>query len=116
MHNPHTPPPFQSSTVVSILISSEFLQMTELCVLCLRFIARNLEEILKLPLDLSCISDPLCAKLAKLTPAEVLVGLSDPKGKLLPRLCVRAKRAPKKSERPASEERGGPKRTSPPTA
>ncbi|GMI26935.1 hypothetical protein TeGR_g442 [Tetraparma gracilis] len=105
MHNPHTPPPFQSSTVVSILISSEFLQMTELCVLCLRFIARNLEEILKLPLDLSCISDPLCAKLAKLTPAEVLVGLSDPKGKLLPRLYK--KRLEVDFRERSAEERGG---------
>ena len=86
MNDPTTPPPFTFSTVVSILISSSFLQMSTLTTLSLRYIARNLSEILALPVDLSCIGDGLCARLAKLTPAEVLVGLADGKGRLLPRL------------------------------
>ena len=86
MHNPTPPPTFQSSTVVSILISSEFLQMSELTNSCLRYIARNIDDILRLPVDLSCISDALVAKLCKLCPGEVLLGCVDAKGKLLPRL------------------------------
>ena len=74
------------ASVVSILISSDFLQMEELVVYCLKYIARNLEEILKLPVDLTCISDALVVKLAKLVNAEILVSISDKKGKLLPRL------------------------------
>ena len=86
MNNPSVPPKFETSSVVSILISSDFLQMEELVVMCLRYFAANLEEILLLPVDLSCVSDSMCARLAKLCPAEVLVGAVDKKGRLLPRL------------------------------
>ena len=86
MNDPETPPPLENNTVVSILISSEFLQMEELVSACLAYVAKNLEDILCLPVDLACISDSLCAKLAKLCPAESLVGLTEKKGKLLPRL------------------------------
>lgn len=86
MKSPRIAPKFETSSVVSILISSEFLQMDELVVKCLRFIAQNLGAILLLPVDLTCVSDAMCAKLAKLCPAEALVGAVDKKGKLLPRL------------------------------
>ncbi|GMH66651.1 hypothetical protein TrRE_jg4022 [Triparma retinervis] len=86
MKSPRIAPKFETSSVVSILISSEFLQMDELVVKCLRFIAQNLGAILMLPVDLTCVSDAMCAKLAKLCPAEALVGAVDKKGKLLPRL------------------------------
>ena len=86
MNSPEAPPPLESNTVVSILISSEFLQMEDLVLACLRYMARNLGDILCLPVDLSCISDTLCAKLAKLCPAEKLVGIADKSCKLLPRL------------------------------
>ncbi len=86
MESPDRPPPLTDSTVVSVLISSDFLQMDDLVNLCLRHVARRLSHILGLPVDLACITDGLCAKLAKLTPAEALVGVEDPKGKLLPRI------------------------------
>jgi len=71
IHETHDPPKLEKSIVVSILISSEFLQMDPLVELCLQFISVNLNEIIKLPIDLSCISEKLLNKLTILTPPNV---------------------------------------------
>ena len=67
IHEPNTPPNLDKAMVVSILISSEFLQMDVLVDLCLQHISGNLTEIIKLPIDLSCISEKLVNKLAFIT-------------------------------------------------
>lgn len=71
IHEPDKPPVLEKSIVVSILISSEFLQMEPLVDLCLEHIAENLNDIIKLPIDLSCVSEKLINKLAMLTTPKV---------------------------------------------
>jgi hypothetical protein len=71
IHDPDQPPAMDKSIVVSILISSEFLQMDALVDLCLEHICGNLGEIVKLPIDLSCISEKLVNKLAQMTQPKV---------------------------------------------
>ena len=89
IHAPGKPPPLDASSVVSILISSEFLEMARLVDHCLTFMAATLQEILGLPIDLSCMSDALVQRLAQLCPADALSNLADPKAKLLPKLFKR---------------------------
>lgn len=71
IHNPCSDPPLDKSIIVSILISSEFLQMDYLVDICLESIAGRLNEIIRLPIDLSCISDKLINKLASLIHPKV---------------------------------------------
>jgi hypothetical protein len=72
IHEPNNPPHIDKSIIVSILISSEFLQMESLVELCIKNIALNLNEIIKLPIDLSCISEKLINKIAYITHPKVL--------------------------------------------
>ncbi|RYH22918.1 hypothetical protein EON65_18565 [archaeon] len=51
--------------------------------------AQNLNEIIRLPIDLSCLSDRLIHRLACLTPPHVLCGVRDKKDKLLSKLYKR---------------------------
>jgi Domain of unknown function (DUF3342) len=78
IHNPCLNPLLDSSILVSILISSDFLLMDSLVDICLKNIAGRLQEFVKLPIDLSCISDKLVNKLAVLTHPKVskLISLS----------------------------------------
>lgn len=71
IHEPSSKPHLDKSIVVSILISSDFLQMNELVNICLRNIAGRLHEIIALPIDLSCISDKLVNMLATLINPKV---------------------------------------------
>jgi hypothetical protein len=71
IHEPEKPPELEKSIVVSILISSEFLQMDVLVDICLEHIAESINDIIKLPIDLSCISEKLVNKLAFLTSPKV---------------------------------------------
>lgn len=61
----------QVSVVVSILISSDFLKMRRLVDECLAFMGGNLTEIVKLPIDLSCLSDKIIVQLAKVSKPPV---------------------------------------------
>lgn len=78
VHNPCLNPLLDLSILVSILISSDFLLMDSLVDICLENIAGRLQEFVKLPIDLSCISDKLVNKLAVLTHPKVsnLISLS----------------------------------------
>jgi hypothetical protein len=75
IHNAQYPPSMDKTIVISILISSDFLQIEPLVELCLNFVANNLGDIIKLPIDLSCISEKLLTRLAQLTSAQVLVAV-----------------------------------------
>lgn len=68
-------PILDKSVVISILISSDFLQMDKLVDQCLEFIVSCLSDIIKLPIDLSCISEKLVNKLALLTSPKVCIQL-----------------------------------------
>jgi len=89
IHEPDKPPVLDKAIVVSILISSEFLQMETLVDLCLDHIAASLGEIIRLPIDLSCISDKLVNKLAMLISPKVLAQTKDRKDKILNKLYKR---------------------------
>jgi hypothetical protein len=71
IHEPDKPPKIEKSIIVSILISSEFLQMDALVDLCVQQVAGNLSEIIKLPIDLSCISEKLINRIASITSPKV---------------------------------------------
>jgi hypothetical protein len=73
IHEPDNPPTLDRAIVVSILISSEFLQMESLVDICLEHVGNNLSEIIKLPIDLSCISESLINKLALITTPKVYI-------------------------------------------
>lgn len=89
IHEPNAPPNLDKTMVVSILISSEFLQMDVLVDVCLQHISCNLTEIVRLPIDLSCISEKLINKLAFITSPKVLSETKDRKDKILNKLYKR---------------------------
>ena len=89
IHEPDQPPKLDKTIVVSILISSEFLQMDSLVDLCLEHISKSLGDIIKLPIDLSCISEKMINKLAFLIPPKVLAQTRDRKDKILNKLYKR---------------------------
>ena len=60
------------TTVVSVLISSDFLKMETLVEEALDFLSQHLSDVVKLPIDLECLSAPLLSKIAtRLTPEEL---------------------------------------------
>ena len=74
---------------VSILISSDFLQMDPLVHQTTLFIAQNLQEIINLPIDMSCINSTLVQKLADCVDILILDGLEDKKDKLRSKLYMK---------------------------
>ena len=55
-----------AASVVSILISSDFLGMESLVAECLDYIRDRINEIVKMPIDLNCLSVKLLDRLATL--------------------------------------------------
>ena len=106
IHEPTVRPVLDKSIVVSILISSEFLQMDSLVDICLQDISTRLNEIVKLPIDLSCISDRLVNRLASMTNPQILAQSRDRKDKILNKLYKR------RVEIDFSRKGGGTSRTS----
>lgn len=53
----YKPPVIEVKNCVSILISADFLIMKELVEETVQYLAQNLAEILKLPIDMLCIND-----------------------------------------------------------
>ncbi len=72
IHEPENPSKIDKQILVSILISSEFLQMDQLVEHCISQMTQNLNDIIKLPIDLSCISEKLINRIAALTTPKVL--------------------------------------------
>ena len=66
IHEPNNPPKIDKSMIVSILISSDFLMMDGLVEHCILQMVQNLNDIVKLPIDLSCISEKLINRMASL--------------------------------------------------
>lgn len=82
-------PQLEMAKVISILISSDFLQMNDLVKQCLEFTAKNLEEVVKLPIDMSCLSQNLLKQLAKYINPELLDEVKDRKDKLLSKIYMK---------------------------
>uniref|UniRef100_A0A7S1XVF4 SANT and BTB domain-containing protein n=1 Tax=Phaeomonas parva TaxID=124430 RepID=A0A7S1XVF4_9STRA len=86
VHSVNSPPKLDPSCVISILISSDFLQMDPLTELCLKYITAHLSEVIRVPIDMGCIKDELLVRLAALTEPEVLAYTRDKRDKLLSKL------------------------------
>lgn len=74
------------NTVVSILISSEFLQMAPLVDICLEYMRRSINQVVRLPFDLRCMSNELVRRLASMFTDDELELIRDKRDRLLSRL------------------------------
>jgi len=79
-------PELDLKNVVSILISSEFLGIARLVDICVEFIVRSLNDVVWLPIDMSCLNDKLLQKIANRIPIESLANIRDRKDKLESRI------------------------------
>jgi hypothetical protein len=75
-------PKLEIKNSVSILISSDFLQMAPLVEESVQFVSKNIHEIVTLPIDMNCLNSVLIKKLARNISVEDLEGLKDKKDKL----------------------------------
>ena len=75
-------PKLGTKELISILISSQFLGMDNLVKECIRFFKNNANDIICLPIDLSCINEPLIDELSEYFSPEDIDHLIDPKRKV----------------------------------
>ena len=76
-------------TAISILISSDFLQMAGLVEESLVYVSVNLQEILQLPIDMNCMNSSLVKRLAGKVEIEKLDTLKDKKDKLKSKIFMK---------------------------
>ena len=82
-------PLLEVKNAVSILISSDFLQMEALVEESVRYVAKNLQEIISLPIDMNCMNSSLIKKLASHIALDDLDNLRDKKDKLTSKLYMK---------------------------
>ena len=82
-------PKLEIKNSVSILISSDFLQMKGLVEESVQYVAKNLNEIISLPIDMNCMNSSLIKRLASIIPLEELDLLRDKKDKLTSKLYMK---------------------------
>ena len=82
-------PKLEVKNSVSILISSDFLQMKGLVEESVKFVAKNLNEIISLPIDMNCMNSTLIKRLASMVPLEELDQMRDKKDKLTSKLYMK---------------------------
>jgi hypothetical protein len=86
IHQPEAPPQLDPPSVVSILISANFLGMRALVSACLAYFKQSAAEVVRLPLDLSCLDDGLITELASRFEPEEIERIRDKKDRLASRL------------------------------
>lgn len=79
-------PKIENKNVISILISSDFLRMAGLVDECIRYIQERLHDVVRFPIDLSCLNTNILTKLAQIVPLSQLSELRDRRDKLSSRL------------------------------
>ena len=84
-----TEPKLELQNIISVLISSEFLGIDDLVEKCLVFVSKHLEEVVKLPIEMSCLSASLIDRLSVKVGLTDLATLIDPKDKLSSKLYQR---------------------------
>ncbi len=82
-------PKLEIKNAISILISSDFLQMAHLVEESVGFVAVNIHEIIGLPIDMNCLNSVLVKKLADRIKIEDLDTLKDKKDKLTSKLFMK---------------------------
>ena len=73
------PPSLDAGSVVSVLISADFLQMSALTGVCIQYLRGAIHEVLRLPIELSCLTDGLLTQLAALFEPDDIDRLRDKK-------------------------------------
>mmetsp|Transcript_66000 Transcript_66000/g.143830 ORF Transcript_66000/g.143830 Transcript_66000/m.143830 type:complete len:707 (-) Transcript_66000:127-2247(-) len=86
MKDPQKAESLKVDTVVSILISAEFLRMEKLVETCLLFMASAIDQVVRLPLDLGCLSNDVVRQLASHLGDQELDEVRDRKDRLVSRL------------------------------
>ena len=79
-------PSLTPKIVVSILISSDFLQMKKLVKVCLQFCHDNINAVIKAPTNMNCITSKLLSRLCNLFEHKDLGLVKDPKDKFISKL------------------------------
>lgn len=82
-------PKLDHKNAISILISSDFLQMGPLVEEAVKYVSKNISEIIALPIDMNCLNSSLIKKLASNIPLEELEPLKDKKDKLTSKLFMK---------------------------
>jgi hypothetical protein len=82
-------PKLEIKNAISILISSDFLQMAHLVEESTLFVAANIHEIISLPIDMNCLNSNLVKKLAENISIDDLNILKDKKDKLTSKLYMK---------------------------
>lgn len=78
--------PLTVKNVISILISSNYLKMANLEFDCIKFISSNLDQIVKLQIDLSCLTPRMIRLIVQNSTVEAIDAMQDKKDKLQGRL------------------------------
>jgi len=74
------------NSVISILVSSDFLQMGDLVQQCLNYVKDTINQVLRLPIDLSCLSPDVIKRLSNLLTDDEIESIRDKKDKLQSKL------------------------------
>ena len=82
-------PRLEIKNAISILISSDFLQMAHLVEESSNFVAANIHEIISLPIDMNCLNSTLVKRLAELISIHDLNVLKDKKDKLTSKIYMK---------------------------
>lgn len=82
-------PKLDIKNVISILISSDFLQMMILVDECIDFVVRNLHDVVRLPIDMNCLSNNLIKRISDSVTIERLDDLVDKRDKLTSKLFMK---------------------------
>ena len=72
---PELRPQLEVNNVISILISSDFLQMARLVDECVVFIKEHIHEVVKLPIHMNCLSSSLLKRIAAILEMDQLDNL-----------------------------------------
>ena len=72
--------------VISVLISSDFLQMKELVEECISYVVANLHDVVRLPIDMCCLNVDLIRRISMKVPMKKLSNLLDKRDKLTSKL------------------------------
>ena len=81
-----SPPSLAPNSVLSILISADFLRMPRVTDLCVQYIGSHLDSTLQQPIDFSCLSEPLLLRIASNVVDTDLEAACDPQDKLTSKL------------------------------
>ena len=84
-----TGPKLDIKNVISILISSDFLQMKGLVQECIDFVIENLHDVVRLPIDMNCLNQNLIKRIANQVTIERLDDLVDKRDKLTSKLFMK---------------------------